>query len=318
MNIASIDIGTNTILLLVADVNLKTKTITPIHEEIRMPRIGVELNTSGKIPENKITELENILLEYKNIITQYDCHEFYVVGTHAMRKASNNSEIQKRIFDKASFLIDIISPEEEADCAFYGVKASMPLSNTFAIIDIGGGSTEIIIGHGNNILNKVSIPIGVVTLKDSFIQNYPISEEDDKRLKKKINYEMSNINLSHYAPSSLVGISGTPTTLSAIKNNLNTFDAKMIDKTVMSRNEIERILAALKHSTLDEIKKTYGEIISKREDILYIGGVILLEVMDYLNMINVKVSTYGIRHGVIYIKMIAKKQINDKMIIEKM
>ena len=307
MNIASIDIGTNTILLLVADVNLKTKTITPIHEEIRMPRIGAELHTSGKIPENKITELENILFDYMEIITRYDCCESFVIGTYAMRRASNNIEIQKRIFDHTSLLIDIISPEEEAECAFYGVKASMPLLNTFAIIDIGGGSTEIIIGKGKNILDMVSIPIGVVTLKDSFIQNYPISEEDDQRLKKKINYEMSIINFLHYAPSSLVGISGTPTTLSAIKNNLNTFDAKMIDQTVLSRKEIEEILATLKHSSLNEIKKTYGEIISKREDILYIGGVILLQVMDYLNMINVKVSTYGIRHGVIYKKMIANK-----------
>lgn len=307
MNIASIDIGTNTILLLVADVNLKTKTITPVHEEIRMPRIGAELHTSGKIPENKVTELENILLDYKEIITRFDCCESFVIGTHALRKALNKIEIQKRIFDHTSLLIDIISPEDEAECAFYGVKASMSLLNTFAIIDIGGGSTEIIIGNGNDILNKVSIPIGVVTLKDSSIQNYPITEEDDKRLKKKINYEMRNINLLLYAPSLLVGISGTPTTLSAIKNNLGTFDAKMIDKTIMSRKEIDGILETLKHSTLHEIKKTYGEIISKREDILYVGGVILLEVMDYLNITNVTVSTYGIRHGVIYKNMIAKK-----------
>lgn len=307
MNIASIDIGTNTIMLLVADVNLETKTITTVDEEIRMPRIGVALNTSGKIPEDKITELENILLDYKSIITRYNCCECFVIGTHAMRRASNNSIIQKRIFDCTSLVIDIISPEDEAECAFYGVKASMSLLNKFAIIDIGGGSTEIIIGKGNNILERVSIPIGVVTLKDSFIQNYPITEEDDKRLKKKINYKMRNINLSHYAPTSLVGISGTPTTLSAIKNKLSNFDAKMIDKTVICRKEIEEILAVLKHSTLNEIKKTYGEIISKREDILYVGGVILLEVMDYLNIIDVKVSTYGIRHGVIYKKMIAKK-----------
>ncbi|MFA6979724.1 MAG: hypothetical protein WC209_10410 [Ignavibacteriaceae bacterium] len=307
MNIASIDIGTNTILLLIANVNLRAQKIDAIREEIRIPRIGVELNRSGKIPDEKIAELENILLEYKNLAKLNNCEEIFVIGTHALRTASNNKEIQSRILDKTSLFIEIIPSELEAEYAFYGIKASCKMDGIFAIVDIGGGSTEVIFGDKDSILDKISFPIGVVTLKDEFIQDYPISESDDANLKKKIKTTFKELTLKHYAPKTLIGISGTPTTLSVIQNNLKTFDSKKLDNTQLSKTEITNILEILRNSSIESIKNTYGEIISKREDILYIGGVILLNVMDYLNVTDTKVSTYGIRHGVIYKKMIVNK-----------
>jgi len=307
MNIASIDIGTNTILLLIAKVNSERTGLELVHEEIRMPRIGHELNRSGKIPEEKIIELEEVLLEYKTIISQYNCSECYVIGTHALRIASNNKEIQKRILENTSLSIEIISPENEAEYAFYGILASKKIENSFAIVDIGGGSTEVIVCENDKISFKRSIPIGVVTLKDILFNGYPISEDEDLQLKNRINLELGKLDLKHHAPTTLVGISGTPTTLSAIKNNLTSFDHAVIENSIIYRNDIMSILDILKKSSLEEIIKIYGNIISKREDILYIGGVILLNIMSYLNISEVKVSTFGIRHGVIYKKMIAAK-----------
>lgn len=307
MNIASIDIGTNTILLLIANVDLKAKKLKTLHEEIRIPRIGSELHQLGKISTQKIDELEKILLEYKKIAEFYNCSETLIIGTHAFRIASNSKEIQSHILERTSFSIEIISPELEAEYAFYGIKGTCAVDGIFGIVDIGGGSTEIIIGNEDSVINKISFPIGVVTLKDECIHGYPISESDDTNLKMKIRSVFENLDLGKHAPNILIGISGTPTTLSAIKNDLRTFDPHVIEKTTLRRNEISGILEVLKKLSAERILETYGEIISKREDILYIGGIILLNIMDYLNLTNLIVSTYGIRHGVIYKNIIEKK-----------
>lgn len=307
MNIASIDIGTNTILLLIAQIDLNKKSIMSVHEEIRMPRIGKDLYKTGKISEEKIGELENILLEYKTIVNKYNCAECLVIGTHALRSASNNLEIQKRIYDKTSLKLEIVSPDSEAEFAFYGVRSSINSEETFAIVDIGGGSTEIIISKNDSILERKSIPIGVVTLKDNFISGYPISEKEKANLKQKIKNDFSRLNLEHHAPKSIIGISGTPTTFSAISSNLKIFDPTKIDNSSLPKIEIARITKFLGDSSIETIRKAYGEIISKREDILYVGGEILLYLMSYFSLSNVLVSTKGIRHGVIYKKMFIEK-----------
>ena len=307
MNIASIDIGTNTVLLLVARIDLKGKAIYTLHEEIRMPRIGRDLYNTGKISEDKIEELIDILHEYKKVTIEYNCSYCLVIGTHALRSASNNKEVQKRIFDNTVWLIDIISPEYEAECAFYGVRASTKYDDPFAIVDIGGGSTEIIISKNNVVVAKKSMKMGVVTLKGNFITGYPISEEDNNKLAARVASEINSLELNIHAPGMLVGISGTPTTLTAIHNDLKIFDPNKINNTSLLRSEIVQILNFLKNSSLEEIQIRYGDIISKREDILYIGGIILLNIMDYFTLTQVNVSTNGIRHGVIYKKMFVDK-----------
>ncbi|NCS81517.1 MAG: hypothetical protein GW788_07155 [Ignavibacteria bacterium] len=303
MNIASIDVGTNTILLLIAQIDLHKKLICTLHEEIRMPRIGEYLYETGKISDGKIDELENILLEYKCIVENYNCSQCFVIGTHALRAAANKLAIQKRIYNKTSFLIEIISPETEAEFAFHGVKSAISFNDTFAILDIGGGSTEIIIGKNDEIVERKSIPVGVVTLKDSFISRYPIAEDERSKLRDKLEIEFKKLNFKQYAPKTLIGISGTPTTLSGIINKLKVFNPVLLENTSISINEIHSVFNFLGNSSLKKIRRSYGEIISKREDILYVGCEILLYLMSYFQLSNVMISAKGIRHGVIYKKM---------------
>ncbi|MFA6597659.1 MAG: hypothetical protein WCS69_08045 [Ignavibacteriaceae bacterium] len=307
MNIASIDIGTNTILLLVAQIDPQLKIVTPLREEIRMPRIGKDLYTTGKISEDKIQELENVLLEYKAIVDVYACSECFIIGTHALRNASNKLEIKERIYKRTGFSLEIVPPDSEAEYAFYGVRSSLNSNEIFVILDIGGGSTEIIICKSDVILEKKSIPVGVVTLKDQLISGYPISEIEKRKLKNKIEYEFSSLNLNHLAPKSIIGISGTPTTFAAIRKKLQIFEPEKIDNSMISKLEIAGITEFLGNSSIEEVKNSFGEIISKREDILYIGGKILLYIMDYFSLPNVIVSTKGIRHGVFYKKMFIDK-----------
>jgi len=307
MNIASIDIGTNTILLLIAEIDSETKSLVTLHEEIRIPRIGSDLNKYGVISKTKIDTLIEILFELNKIVTTYRCTQCFVIGTHALRSAANSAEIAKTIEEKTSLKIEIVSPETEADFAFYGVQSDFTIEENFAIIDIGGGSTEVIIGNKNSILAKTSIPIGVVTLKENFISKYPVSKIERINLKNKIEDEFKFLALNKYAPKTIIGISGTPTTISAIANNQFTFDATQIHKTILSFNKVKSIVDFLSNSTVVEIKEKYQGIISQREDILYVGGEILLYLMSYFGLADIKVSIKGIRHGCIYQKMFINK-----------
>jgi len=307
MRIASIDIGTNTILLLIADVDLSTKSLLTLHEEISMPRIGKDLNRTGFILEEKIDELEKILFEFKRITDKYDCEKCFIIGTHALRQAINRNEIVERIIKNTGMRIEIVPPDLEAEYAFYGVLTAVNTDDTFAIVDIGGGSSEIIIGKQKKLLEKISIPIGVVTLKDNFISAYPISFEEKQILHTQIEEAIRKLKLKKYAPKSIIGISGTPTTLSAIIKDLKIFDVKQIDGSILPLKKIQLIVEFLGNSSIDKIKNKYGDIITKREDILYVGGRILIEIMNYFELAETIVSTKGIRHGVIYKKLLIDK-----------
>jgi len=307
MRYASIDIGTNTVLLLIAEVDNQNRSFKTVHEEIAFPRIGNELKQSGKISDEKVEELLSLLDAYKKKVAQHNCWSVYAVGTHALRTAKNGSDIAQRIVNDLNIPVEIISPMEEADYAFSGVKSQLSTEGKTAIIDIGGGSTEIIIADTNEVIKKTSFPVGVVTLKSEFISQYPIVEEEKNALQNKIQSVFSNESIWEHDIQRVIGISGTPTTLAAITRNLTTFDVNKIDSMMLSENSISNITNWLGNATLEQIKTRYRKVIEKREDILYIGGIILINIMNYLRFSNVYVSTRGIRHGVIYKKFIADK-----------
>jgi exopolyphosphatase/guanosine-5'-triphosphate,3'-diphosphate pyrophosphatase len=141
MTIASIDIGTNTVLLLIAEVNKKLQ-IKSILDEYRIPRIGKGLFPDGQISEDRIKELILVLNEYKELIKTYECQRIIVTATNAMRIATNRNQIVARIKDQFGWDANIVSGKEEASLSFLGAVSGYSGYSTKMVIDIGGGSTE--------------------------------------------------------------------------------------------------------------------------------------------------------------------------------
>ena len=155
MNIASIDIGTNTVILLIAEIT--ENKISKLLNEFRIPRIGKGLIPGGRINEEKINEFLNIMLDYKSIINQYKCEKIFAIATNAFRIASNSQEILNLIKTKTGIVIEIISGELEAEFSFLGVISDLTnLNSNVLVIDIGGGSTELILGRSDKIIFKKS------------------------------------------------------------------------------------------------------------------------------------------------------------------
>ena len=308
MIIASIDIGTNTVLLLIADVNENSLEITPLINEYKMPRIGRGLKLNENIAEDRIEKLFSVLSEYKSIISKYNVDDVLVNATNALRIAANSAEIVERIKKQLSWNVNIISGKTEAEFAFLGAVPVSTKNKSNLVIDIGGGSTELIIGRQNNIEYRKSFQIGSVSATEIYLKNSPPL---DKEL-SELNFELQTIFAeikNNLAPNVTYSIAGTPTTLFCMVNEIENFDDSKVDGGIIKYEEISRIIKELKILSTEEIRNRYGKIMRGREDIILGGSIILLNIMKLLNLSEVIVSSRGIRYGAIvsFIKEVQNK-----------
>jgi exopolyphosphatase / guanosine-5'-triphosphate,3'-diphosphate pyrophosphatase len=299
MTIASIDIGSNTVLLLLAEFDPQLKTLTPITNIQKIPRLSQGLLPNGEISNDKILLLLNILAEFKEICAKYNCSEILINATNAFRYASNSEQIKNHVKDKYFLNIETITGEEEGRLTFLG--SAFPFLNTGSkiIIDIGGGSTEIITGNLKGISYQNSFDIGVVSLSERFLTSLPSSEKRLNATEVHIRKIFSDISKNIHANIEAVAVSGTPTTLSCIKQGIKTFNETLVDESIITFSELNEIIRELKKMNANEILRSYGTIVEGREDIILAGALILSGIMEELNLGKIKVSTRGLRYGAI-------------------
>jgi len=298
MTVASIDIGTNTVILLIAEVDILNFTLKPLHNEYLMPRIGKGLLPGGAISEEKIILLYSILTEYKNIIEKYRSEKILVTATNAFRLASNSKEISDRIKDKFKFDISIISGEVEAEYAFLGALSGIEPADSTLVIDIGGGSTELIIGNGPGIIFKHSYPIGSVIATENYLKHSPPLPDEMEKLELKLQEIFEQLT-EKSKPEKVIAISGTPTTLACMIKGLKEFDEAEIEGSNLTDADLQNLISKIKFLLPEQIKNNYGNVLSGREDIILGGAIILRELMKIIDVDKVTVSSRGIRYEAI-------------------
>lgn len=298
MNIASIDIGSNTILLCIANLDLNENKLNFIREEHRIARLGENLIQTKNISKKRIEILISILTEYKEIIKNYNCEVILAIGTNAFRIAKNANEIIQEVYDKLGIKIIIISGDEEAYLSFLGATYNRNHNLKSLVIDIGGGSTEIIIGKNNLIQLKKSFQLGVVTLTEKYIKQYPVEQKIIKILNKEIDKIFSDFSFD-YKIDIAIAIAGTPTTLACIKNNLTKYEEEKIEGEQLTKEDLQIFIKELSSKSIEQIKNDYGEVIKGREDLLLIGTIILLNIINKFDLDKVIVSAKSLRHGII-------------------
>jgi|SRR5690554_460271 len=298
MIVASIDIGTNTILLLIAEVNKVSKQINVLENIQRIPRIGKGLKENEPMPEDNIKRMFDVLSDYSLIIKKYNCDKVLLTGTNALRISSNKNEIIKRVKDNFGYDLNIISGEEEAFYSYSGAIAETDSQTNNLIIDIGGGSTEIIFGRGNEIKYKKSFNVGVVSGTEKFLLSDP---PEQTQIKNFINHALtafSELVNNIKDINKAIAIAGTPTTLAAIKNNLKEYNEDLIEGSFLTKEDLNNFVNELSALSSNEILNKY-QIVKGREDVLLAGTIILKVIMEILKLDIVAVSTKGIRYGAI-------------------
>lgn len=297
MNIASIDIGTNTVILLISEIT--DGKFSTLCNEFRIPRIGKGLIPGVNITDKKIKELLNVLADYKKLIKQYNCSKVLAIATNAFRIASNSREIICLIKSELEIDIEIISGEEEAEYSFLGAVSDYSTQDfDILVIDIGGGSTELILGNRDKIKYKDSFRTGVVIGTEKFFKCNPPLPAEINNFVNHLYIIFKELNLSK--PAKTIAIAGTPTTLACIQKRLTFYDEDEVEGSILKIEDIKILIKDLSLLSSAEIATKYKSIVTGREDVLLAGTIILSELMTLLKIPEVVVSTKGIRYGVIY------------------
>ena len=312
---ASIDLGTNTVRLLVA--KRDGKGFKPLHSNQVITRLGEGLSNGGILIDKAMERTINTILNFKKEALAYNPSAIWVVATSAVRVAKNRSEFIEKIKRVTGLQLEVIPWEEEARMTLLGVFSSnlpLPLLNKEGskgraiIFDIGGGSTEYVFTEDKKLVNSVGTDLGVVHLSERYITKDPVDEEELKALENVIADKIKNvkneINSAFLIPHSafLIGTAGTVTTLAVLDLNLYPYDPSKINGYILELGNVKKLLNRLKKMPLEE-RRNIPAIERGREDLIIPGAVIVIKTMEIFGFDSMIVSDYGLREGIILAKM---------------
>ena len=224
------------------------------------------------------------------------------MGTSALRDSKNGQDFVNRAKELTNIDVKIICGEEESNLGFMGVLegAGGDKSNYILVLDIGGGSTEFIVGNEDGIKFCKSENVGALRMTEKFITTDPISDEEFNKMsdfiEKTISSTLDKIKGMHV--SKLVGIGGAITSLSAMNQQLEVYSMEKVHNSVVTKKDLEKILQNLKKMTLSD-KKTIKGLQPKRADIITAGVKILHIVMEKLEIEKIMISEYDNLEGLI-------------------
>jgi len=200
--------------------------------------------------------------------------------------------------DRFNFDVNIISGEIEAEYAFLGALSGIEIAGSTLVIDIGGGSTELIVGNKSEIISKKSYPIGSVIATENYLKHTPPLPKEMGQLELKLKEIFKGI-AEKSKPGKVIAIAGTPTTLACMVKGLKEFEEAEIDGSDLTAVDLQNLISEIKILQPEQIKKTFGNVLSGREDIILGGAIILKKIMRIIDVDKVTISSRGIRYGAI-------------------
>lgn len=295
MKVAALDLGTNTFLCLIAEGD--KNGISKVHKDlVEVVRLGQGVDKTGELHSEALERARKCLTAFKVEIEKYKVDKILAMATSAARDARNGQEL----FDIGKELgipIEVIPGEDEARISFQGATGGvLDEKNTNLVIDIGGGSTEFIVGHGNQIYFGESLNIGAVRLTERYITQQPISQTERESLQSYIKEQVQAIlpQIQKNKPNQILAVAGTPTSIAAVE--LGGFDEKKVDGYFLTKERLKYWVDTFAQTSVEE-KRTKFQL-GGRADIIFAGASILLQVVESLNMDGIHVSTKGVRYGV--------------------
>lgn len=303
VRIAGIDIGTNTALLLVADVDAAGR-ITTLAEAQETPRLGRDVDRSGRIAPAGFEKLAAVLDGYSEISRSHGAERIVACATSAVRDAGNREELLAFIRERCRIGIEVIDGATEALLTYRGALTGPSAGvQDPVVLDIGGGSTELCHAprgatNGGRILTAVSLDIGSVRLTERYFRHSPPLPEEVAAARDRITEDLAQVvnpGFGHYA---LVAVAGTATTLAGLHLGLDAFDREKIDGCAIPAQVVHAMAARLLSMDAAGIGALSG-LTAGREDILAAGALILSAIAGHFGFRDVRVSTRGLRHGIV-------------------
>jgi exopolyphosphatase/guanosine-5'-triphosphate,3'-diphosphate pyrophosphatase len=298
---AAIDIGTNSTLLLVAETGPQ-QAVKPILQRQTTTRLGKGLHTTGSIAPDTLDVTIATLNDYCRLVKEAGAAAVIAAGTHVFRAAHNQPEVLAAIREKTGLTVRVLAEEEEAALSFRAARTGLlagALPEEVMLVDIGGGSTEIIRGNAGGLSFLRSYPVGAVTLTEQFLKHDPMEDEEYQEMADHIDSILPLDELrAGTTGCGLLGVAGTITTLATVDLKLVRYDAARVHGHVLTRSSIIKILAMFKERTLAERRHIPG-LPPDRADIIMAGTTILLNIMTASRSDRLVVSDRGLRFGMV-------------------
>lgn len=297
--LAAIDIGTNSVLLLIAKTH--GATLDAVCQEARITRLGEGLSHTTILSSAAIDRTMAALREYRDLCRVRGIADIAAVGTAAMRTARNAHDLIERARSELDIAIDVISGNEEARLTWKASAASF--GDDAVVMDIGGGSTEFIAPRqrGEQGLETISIPVGVVGLTERFLSSDPPSPHDIAEARCHLR-EMLEQRLDRTVfaqpDSPFVVAAGTPTTLAAMHARIDPYDPTRVHGMTLSTDDVATLIDKIAQCTMDERRAIKG-MQRGREDVILAGALLMREAMDIVGQARAIVSDRGVRWGVL-------------------
>jgi exopolyphosphatase/guanosine-5'-triphosphate,3'-diphosphate pyrophosphatase len=295
--VAVIDIGTNSTRLLIADI--EGDQVTELRRHTRVTRLGRGLDLSGSLSSEAIERVCEVIGEYVSLIQELEAETVVAVATSAVRDAANGDAFIAELRERFSLTARILDGKQEARLTYRGATAQRREQRSALVIDIGGGSTELIIGSGPEIVFHTSLQAGVVRFSERHLSSDPPAPAELEALAGDVRGMIEEARAGAPAADVEIGIAvaGTPTSLAAIDLQLDPYDPAQVHGHRLAIDSIQLMLSRLASQSLAERREVTG-LDPARAPTIVAGIVILIEVMRAFGLDEIEASEHDILNGV--------------------
>lgn len=299
MRIAVVDIGSNSTRLLIAALE-GGRVQRELVRRTTVTRLGAGVDSNGHLQDAAMERVYAALEDYRKLIDEHEPDRAVAVLTSAVRDAANGEEFARTVADRYRLEPHILTGDDEARLTFLGAVSDRDRSDVdcTVVLDIGGGSTELVLGAGTEITFHVSTQAGVVRQSERYLHHDPPTGEEQRQLvadvealiRKAVPQEQLR------APQRAIAVAGTATSLAAIAQGLDPYDPEKVHGYVISRDECERILGRLAALPLDQRRQVAG-LHPDRAPTIVAGILILLVVLRMFRLTEAEISENDILRG---------------------
>ncbi|MGW0471414.1 Ppx/GppA phosphatase family protein [Streptomyces coeruleorubidus] len=305
--VAAVDCGTNSIRLLVADADPATGELVELDRRMTIVRLGQGVDRTGRLAPEALQRTFAACREYAGIIKEHGAQRLRFVATSASRDAENRDEFVRGVLDILGVEPEVISGDQEAEFSFTGATKELAgrdhLAKPYLVVDIGGGSTEFVVGD-DHVRAARSVDIGCVRMterhliRDGAVTDPP-TEEQIAAMRADIDaaLDLAGETVPLREARTLVGLAGSVTTVSAIAQELPEYDSAAIHHSRVSREKVREITDWLLRSTHAE-RAAVPSMHPGRVDVIGAGALVLLSIMERIGAEEVVVSEHDILDGI--------------------
>ncbi|EFF91451.1 exopolyphosphatase [Streptomyces sp. e14] len=305
--VAAIDCGTNSIRLLVADADPVTGELVDLDRRMTIVRLGQGVDRTGRLAPEALERTFAACREYAEVIERHGAERVRFVATSASRDAENRDEFVRGVVDILGVEPEVISGDQEAEFSFTGATRELTgradLAKPFLVVDIGGGSTEFVVGE-DRVRAARSVDVGCVRMterhlvRDGVVSDPPAEDQIAAiRADVEAALDLAEETVPLRAAHTLVGLAGSVTSVSAIAQDLPEYDSERIHHSRVSRDRVREITTRLLHSTHAE-RAEIPSLHPGRVDVIGAGALVLLAIMERVGAEEVVVSEHDILDGI--------------------